>query len=192
MNRAVFLDRDGTVNEEMGYINHLSRFRIFDYTFDAIKIFNNLRFKVIIITNQSGVARGYFDERLLGKVHKKLLEQAKENHAHIDKIYYCPHHKNGIVEKYKIDCECRKPKPGMLLRAQQELNISLENSYLIGDRYKDIEFAYKNGIKSILVKTGYGLGEYSFQREEWLHEPDFIKDNLLEAAYLIEDIETSR
>lgn len=192
MNRAVFLDRDGTINEEMGYINHLSRFRIFDYTFNAIKIFNNLGFKVIIITNQSGIARGYFDENLLSRVHKELLNQAKVNHAHIDKIYFCPHHKNGIVKKYKIECECRKPKPGMLLRAQQELKISLENSYLIGDRYKDMQFANNNGIKSILVKTGYGLGEYSFQRENWPQKPDFIKDNLLEAAYLIEDIETSR
>lgn len=189
--KAVFLDRDGTINEEMGYINHISRFKIFSYTFEAIKILNDLDFKVIIVTNQSGLARGYFDEDLLEQIHKELLVQAKKNNAEISKIYFCPHHKNAVVEKYKVDCNCRKPKPGMLLKARQELSISLQDSFLISDRYKDIQFAFNNNVKSILVKTGYGLGEFTYQQKDWPRDPDFICENLLDAAHLIQKIETS-
>lgn len=192
MNKAVFLDRDGTINEEMGYINHISRFKIFSFTFDAIKILNSLGFKVFVVTNQSGLARGYFDEDVLNQVHKDLLAKVKENKAKIEKIYFCPHHKDGIIEKYKIECDCRKPKPGMLLKAQKEFDISLKDSYLISDRYKDIQFAHLNGVKSILVKTGYGLGELTFQKNSWPQSPDFISENLLDAAHIIEIIETSK
>jgi len=191
MNKAVFLDRDGTINEEMGYINHISRFKVFNYAFDAIKIFNNLGFKVIVLTNQSGLARGYFNEDLLTRVHQRLLDQANKKKAKIEKIYFCPHHKNGVIEKYKIDCDCRKPKPGMLLKAKQEFDISFENSYLISDRYKDIQFAQNNDVKSILVMTGYGLGEHTHQIKEWSQKPDFVCENLLDAAKVIEKIETS-
>jgi len=191
MNKAVFLDRDGTINEEVGYINHASRFKIFSYAFDSIQILNELGFKVIVITNQSGLARGYFDEQLLSHLHRQLLEQAEKNKAKIDKIYFCPHHKDGVVEKYKKDCDCRKPKPGMLFKARNDFNLSLEDSYLIGDRYKDVQFALKNNVKAIFVKTGYGIGEYMHQSQNWPVKPDFICENLLEAAQLIKEIETS-
>jgi D-glycero-D-manno-heptose 1,7-bisphosphate phosphatase len=191
MNKAVFLDRDGTINEEVGYINHASRFKIFSYVFDSIRILNELSFKVIVITNQSGLARGYFDEQLLGQLHRELLEQAEKNKARIDKIYFCPHHQDGVVKKYKKNCDCRKPKPGMLFKARDEFDISLEESYLIGDRYKDICFAHNNNVRAILVKTGYGLGEYTHQSQSWSVKPDFICENLLEAAQLIKEIETS-
>jgi D-glycero-D-manno-heptose 1,7-bisphosphate phosphatase len=191
MNKAVFLDRDGTINEEMGYINHISRFKIFNYTFDAIRILNNLGFKIIVITNQSGLARGYFNEDLLIQLHQELLNQAEKNNAKIDAIYFCPHHKDGVIEKYKKDCDCRKPKPGMLIKARQEFNISLKESFMISDRYKDMQFAYNNHVKSIMVMTGYGLGEYTYQSENWSRKPDYICDNLLEAVNIIEKIETS-
>ena len=189
MNKAVFLDRDGTINEEMGYINHISRFKVFSYAYDSIKILNSLGFLVIVITNQSGLARDYFNEELLEKIHQELLNQAEKHKAKIDKIYFCPHHKDGVIEKYRVDCDCRKPKPGMLLKARHEFDISLENSYLIGDRFKDIQFAHNNNVKSILVKTGYGLGEYTYQEKDWSEKPDFVCDNLIEAARLIEKIE---
>ena len=189
-NRAVFLDRDGTINEEMGYINHISRFKIFDFAFEAIRILNTLGFKVIVLTNQSGLARGYFDENLLNKVHKSLIENSRKENAVIDQIYFCPHHKNGNVKKYAVECDCRKPRPGMLLKAKQDFNISLTDSYLIGDRHKDIEFASGNGIKAIMVLTGYGFGEYQHQKSNWSVNPDFICDNILDAAKLIQKIET--
>jgi len=191
MQKAVFLDRDGTLNEEMGYINHASRFKIFDFTFNAIRILNNSGYLVFVITNQSGLARGYFDERLLSEIHGQLISNAEKEKAFIEKIYFCPHHKDGIVSKYKVECDCRKPKPGMLLKAREEYNLSLENSYMIGDRYKDIEFGQNYGLKTIMVMSGYGLGEFTFQKESWQHHPDFICKNLLDSANLIKKIETS-
>lgn len=185
MYKAIFLDRDGTINEEMGYINHLSRFKPFDYSFKAIKILNEAGYKVFIVTNQSGIARGYFKESLLNEVHKVLMNKANKEKAKIEKIYYCPHHVDGIVKKFKVECDCRKPKPGMLLQAKRDFDISLNDSYLIGDRYKDIQFGQSNGLKTILVMTGYGLGEYKYQKASWKIEPDFVCENLLVAAQVI-------
>jgi D-glycero-D-manno-heptose 1,7-bisphosphate phosphatase len=182
MNRAVFLDRDGTINEEMGYINHLSRFKIFDYVSEALKIFNELNFKVIVITNQSGIARGYFDEQLLRQVHQKLLSTVEGNLAKIDKIYFCPHHPKEGSDPYKKKCDCRKPAPGMLAFAQKDFNINFKESYMIGDRYKDVLLGKNNGLKSIFLLSGYGKGEYEYQKESWQTQPDYIAETLLEAA----------
>ena len=185
MNRAVFLDRDGTINEEMGYINHISRFRLFDFVPQAIKILNEAGFVVIVVTNQSGVARGYFDEKLVREIHKKLIEDLKKESARIDGVYYCPHHPQEGRGKYKKDCECRKPKTGMIDIAVKDHNIDLSRSFMVGDRYKDIVFAKRAGLQPVFVKTGYGIGEYSYQRREWTEKPLFIAENLLEAAQFI-------
>jgi D-glycero-D-manno-heptose 1,7-bisphosphate phosphatase len=182
---AVFLDRDGTINEEMGYINHPSRFIIFPYVAKSIRIFNKLGLKVVVITNQSGVARGYFSETLVNKLHEELVKKMKEKDAIIDAIYYCPHHPREGQKKYKIDCSCRKPKPGMVLKAVKDHGIDLSRSFMIGDRYKDIVFARKLRIKSGFVLTGYGLGEYTFHRRKWKYDPDFTGDNLLNIAQQI-------
>ncbi len=189
--RAVFLDRDGTLNEEMGYINHASRFILFDFTLEAIRLLNKAGFMVFVITNQSGLARGYFDEKLLDEIHKGFLEKARSEEAVIEKIYFCPHHKDGVVEKYKKECNCRKPKPGMLLQAQKDYDLDLKKSYMIGDRYKDVQFGQANGLKSIMVLTGYGLGEYTYEKKNWLKQPDYICQNVLEAAHIIQKVETS-
>ncbi len=186
MEKAVFLDRDGTINEEMGYINHISRFKIFPFTSDAVKILISCGYKVIVITNQAGLARGYFSENVLDEVNQSLIRYFTENETKIEKIYYCPHHKDAVIEKYKKDCRCRKPKPGMIIKAKKDFNLDLKKSYMIGDRYKDIEFGHDQGLKTILVLTGYGLGEYSYQSKDWKIKPDFICENLLEAAKEIE------
>ncbi len=185
MKKAVFLDRDGTINEEMGYINHVSRFRLFDFVPQAIKTLNDAGFLVIIVTNQSGVARGYFDEKLVREIHKKLVEDLKKKPARIDGIYYCPHHPQEGRGKYKKDCECRKPKTGMINLAVKDHDIDLSSSFMVGDRYKDIIFAKKAGLQPVFVKTGYGIGEYTYQRREWNEEPLFVAENLLEAAQFI-------
>lgn len=185
MNKAVFLDRDGTINEEMGYINHASRFKLFEFSLKAIKILNEAGFKVFIITNQSGLARGYFEQQLLDEIHESLLQQAQKENAKIEKIYYCPHHVDGVVEEFKRNCNCRKPKPGMLLQAQKEYNISLKDSYLISDRYKDIKLAHTMGLKPVLVMTGYGLGEFTYKKNPSNNKPDYCCENLLEAAQII-------
>lgn len=191
MIKAIFLDRDGTINEEMGYINHPDRFIIFDFVFEAIKIFNDLNYKVFIVTNQSGLARGYFTESVLEQVHSGLFKSLEDNRVYIEKLYFCPHHKNGEVEKFTRDCTCRKPKPGMLIQAKEEYNIDLKGSFLIGDRYKDIKFGQDNGITSIMVMTGYGKGEYTYQKEQWPKQPDYIAKNILEAAQIIKKMKHS-
>lgn len=180
--KAVFLDRDGTINEEMGYINHVSRLQVFGFVPKAIKILNDCGYLVFIITNQSGIARGYFTENLVQEVHSRLLKIVSEEHGKIEKIYYCPHHPTEGSDKYRLDCPCRKPKPGMIETAQKEFNIALNQSYIIGDRYKDIEFGQALGLKTILVLTGYGIGEYTYQKDTWPNQPDHICDNLLSAA----------
>lgn len=187
MKKAVFLDRDGTINEEMGYINHPDRFIIFPFIPESIRIFNDLDIKVIVITNQAGVARGYFSEDLVRIIHKNLLAEVARHGAKIDAIYYCPHHPTEGTEPYRVQCECRKPKPGMVLQAEKEHNIDLSNSYMIGDRFRDIQFARQLGLTSAMVLTGYGKGEYTYQRHTWPYEPDIIGDDLLSVATIIKE-----
>jgi len=181
-NKAIFLDRDGTINEEMGYINHIERFKMFDFVPESIRIFRRLGYKIIIVTNQSGIARGYFTEKLLNEVHGKLIKQLERSGAAVDDIYYCPHHPTEGKPPYRMDCDCRKPKPGMILRAMEDWDLDLSQCLLVGDRHKDVRFAKNLEIRSAMVLTGYGLGEYTYQRENWEYQPDLMGENLLEVA----------
>lgn len=188
MNKAaVFLDRDGTINEEMGYINHPDRFVIFPFVAESIKIFNDMDRPVIVVTNQSGIARGYYEESLVLELHERLIEEMKSQNAIIDAIYYCPHHPSEGKGKYRLDCSCRKPKPGMIEKAVRQFDVDLEQSYMIGDRYKDIVFAKNLNMKSALVLSGYGKGEYQYQKRCWEYQPDLIGDNLLAVAKMIKN-----
>lgn len=182
MKRAIFLDRDGTMNEEVGYVNHLSRFQLFDFTAEAVRLINEAGWRAIMITNQSGVARGYFPEELLLKVHRQLEESLKRQGARLDAIYYCPHHPTIGEPPYRQDCDCRKPKPGLLVRAAQDFGLDLAQCFVVGDRYRDIEMAHAAGARGVMVLTGYGLGEYEYQRASWPRKPEHIAENLLEAV----------
>ena len=179
---AIFLDRDGTINEEMGYINHETRFVLIPGTLQAIKIINDLDYYAIIITNQAGLARGYFKPDLLERIHSCFLKTVEEAGAKIDGLYFCPHHPDGIVEEFSIKCNCRKPAPGMIEQAIKDFEIDLENSYMIGDRYKDIKFGKKFNLKTIMVLTGYGIGEWEYDRDTWEVIPDHVAENLLAAV----------
>jgi D,D-heptose 1,7-bisphosphate phosphatase len=154
-NRAVFMDRDGTINEEVGYLSKLNQLKIFSSTFEAIRIINESGMKAVVITNQSGVARGFFDEDFVNAVHARISEMLQKKGAFIDRFYYCPHHPTEGSGVYKIDCGCRKPEPGMFLKAAEEMDINLASSYMIGDMPKDIQAARSAGVKGILVQTGY-------------------------------------
>jgi D,D-heptose 1,7-bisphosphate phosphatase len=154
-NRAVFMDRDGTINEEVGYLSKLNQLKIFSSTFEAIRIINESGMKAVVITNQSGVARGFFDEDFVNAVHARINEMLQEEGAFIDRFYYCPHHPTEGNGVYKIDCGCRKPEPGMFLKAAEDMDINLASSYMIGDMPKDIQAARSAGVKGILVQTGY-------------------------------------
>jgi len=172
---AVFLDRDGTIAEEVGYLNHVSRFHMFPFAGQAIRQLNHAKLPVIVITNQSGVARGYFPESLVGDVHELMTTQLAEEGAHIDALYYCPH-------KGDDACDCRKPNPGMLERAAREHGLDLRRSFVVGDRYGDIELAHGVGARGIMVRTGYGEGEIQWHSSNWPAPPDFIADDLAAAA----------
>ncbi len=173
--RAVFLDRDGTLCEEVGFLNHISRFRMFSFAPAAIRRLNQRGVPVIVITNQSGVARGIFPESLVHRVHEKMTAELAVAGAHVDGIYFCPH-------KSEDACGCRKPHPGLLERAADEHALELAGSYVVGDRYADLEMAQRVGARGILVMTGYGRGEFELHRAEWPHQPDHVVEDLAAAV----------
>lgn len=190
---AVFIDRDGTISEEVGYVNHVSRFKVLPNTARAIRLFNEAGIMAIVATNQAGVARGYFEESLIGAVHEKLRAELAAEGARLDAIYYCPHHPSAGKPPYRAACDCRKPKPGMILRARDEHGVDLSRSYMVGDKILDIEFGKNLGLKSVMVLTGYGIGEYEHQRQDWKVAPDYLAKDLLDAAeWIVADYRKNR
>jgi D-glycero-D-manno-heptose 1,7-bisphosphate phosphatase len=185
MKRAVFIDRDGTISEEVGYINHPARFRVFPYAAAAIKHLADNGWLAIVVTNQAGVARGYFSEDMIQTVHAEMTKELESGGARLDAVYYCAHHPSVGEPPYRYDCDCRKPKPGLISRAARDLNIDLAGSWMVGDRYSDVELARNAGVKSMFVLSGYGRGEWEHQRASWTVQPDLVAENLLEAARLI-------
>lgn len=181
----MFIDRDGTISDEVGYVNHPSRYRVFPYAAQAVRLLNDAGWLAILVTNQAGVARGYFTEEMVGTVHDLLKEVLHRGGARLDAIYYCAHHPSVGEPPYRYECDCRKPKPGLILRAAQEFDINLAESWMIGDRYSDIEMARNAGVRAAFVLSGYGRGEWEYQRAGWKHEPDRVAEDLLEAVRFI-------
>jgi D-glycero-D-manno-heptose 1,7-bisphosphate phosphatase len=159
---AVFLDRDGTINEQMGYINHISRFVLLPGAGSAIRRLNEHRIPVVVVTNQSGLARGYFPESLLDEVNRKMEQELARDGAHLDGLYICPHHPEAKQEKYRKKCNCRKPKTGLLEQAARELGLDLNRSFMVGDRWSDLKCGAAAGATPILVLTGYGRGDEKY------------------------------
>jgi len=182
MNKAVFLDRDGTVNEEVGYLKDLAALRLIPGAGKAIKLLNDAGFTVVLVTNQSGVARGYFPESLVQEANAKLGEMLRSDGARIDAVYYCPHHPTAGNSRYTVDCDCRKPKTGLIDRAVKDLSIAIGHSYLVGDKWSDIELAQRAGVHSLLVMSGYAPDDPGNKRPEHVLDPDFIAHSLKEAA----------
>lgn len=179
---AVFLDRDGTINEQMGYINHISRFHLLPGVPEAIRLLNEHGYLVILVSNQSGVARGYFPVELVHEVHAQLKALLRAHDARLDEIFFCPHYATGEIPEYSKPCDCRKPRPGMVRKAVERFEIDMENSYMIGDRHTDIEMAERCEVKGILVKTGYGLGDLKYVFPKLGLKPAYIATDLLDAA----------
>lgn len=171
------MDRDGTVSEEVGYMYHPGLYKPFPWTGPAIRKINESGMKAVLITNQSGIERGYFPEATLNEVHEMLRKELTHYGARLDAIYYCPHHPD-------TGCDCRKPRPGMLRQAEKDLAIDLKNSFMIGDRYLDVDLAHAVGARAVLVMTGNGRTEL----EKYTHlpeQPHFVAENLLEAVEAI-------
>lgn len=179
---AIFVDRDGTLSEEVGYVNHLSRFRLFPFAVEAIRLVNRSPFLAVLVTNQAGVARGYFPESLIHEVHAAVVDEMARGDARLDGIYYCPHHPTAGEPPFRQDCDCRKPLPGLLRRAAAALDIDLARSYVVGDRLGDLQLAWSVGATGVLVRTGYGRGELELHAPSWPRGPDMVADHLLEAV----------
>ena len=175
---AVFLDRDGTVAEDVGYLNHLSRFHLYPYSAAAIGRLNAANVPVVIVTNQAGVARCYFPEALVQHVNERMIAELAAQGARVNAVYYCPHSSED-------GCACRKPLPGMLERAAREHQLEVRGSWVVGDRCGDMELAFAAGCRSILVLSGYGRGEYEWHHASWGRQPEFIVENLQDAVEII-------
>ena len=179
---AIFIDRDGTLSHEVGYVNHVSRFRLYPWAVDAVRLANEAGFLTVVVTNQAGVARGYFPESVIHEVHALLRAAMEAGGASLAGIYVCAHHPSVGEPPYRLDCDCRKPKPGLLRRAQAELGIDLMRSYVVGDRFGDVQLAWNVGARGVLVKSGYGRGELLHHADSWPRPPDIVAEHLLEAV----------
>ena len=179
---AVFVDRDGTLTEEVGYVNHPRRLRLLPRSAEAVRRLNAADVPVVVVTNQAGIARGYFSEDVLHAVNAALVDQLNQAGAHLDGIYVCPHHPSEGAPPWRAACDCRKPKPGLLVRAAEELKLDLGRSLMVGDKPSDLEVAPLVGARPILVLTGYGLGEWEYRRGTFAVPPAHVASDLLDAV----------
>lgn len=178
--RAVFLDRDGTLVEEVGYLDRLDRLRVFPWSVDAVRLLNRAGFRAVVVTNQAGVAKGLFPETFVGEAHRELEARFADGGAIIERFYYCPHHPEGTVAAFRAACECRKPKAGMIWQAQRELGIDPARSFVVGDRWIDVEMGRAAGARTVLVRTGYGRAEEPLRPADLT--ADFVAETLMDAT----------
>jgi len=179
---AVFLDRDGTVMVEKDFLGDPAGVELLPRAAEAIQLLNQRGYLAIVVTNQSGVARGYINEDDVRAVNARLQDVLQRAGAKVDEIFYCPHFPDGVIPAYRMACDCRKPRTGLARRALEMFEIDMSRSAMIGDRAADIEFGHNLGLPSILVLTGYGHAEKERMEDEFLPAPDFIAADLREAV----------
>ena len=182
---AVFFDRDGTLNRDVGYVTHLDAYELLPRAAAAVRRVNEAGWLAILVTNQAGVARGYFPESMVEAAHGKLRDELRAEGARLDAIYYCPHAPNGDVPAYAIDCRMRKPYPGMILKAGEERGVDLEKSVMLGDKYSDLEAGWRAGCGAGLLLTGYGRGERELRGARWPRQPDFVAEDAYHAVEVV-------
>lgn len=180
MSAAVFLDRDGTLVEEAGYLDRLERLVFFPYSVDAVRLLNRANLAVVIVTNQAGIARGILKESFVAEAHQHITARLRAGGARVDGFYYCPHHPEAVIEQYRKSCDCRKPQAGLLRQAASDLDLALDQSFVVGDRWHDLEAGHRVGARGILVRTGYGRTEEAAPQDRVV--PAAIVDNLMEAV----------
>jgi D-glycero-D-manno-heptose 1,7-bisphosphate phosphatase len=178
--RAVFLDRDGTLIEEAGYLDRLDRLVFYPYSVDAVRALNRGGFAVVVVTNQAGIARGIVEEAFVGEAHRHIEARLEAGGAKIDAFYYCPHYTTGTVDPYVRPCDCRKPAPGLLRRAQADLDLDLAASFIVGDRWHDIAAGRAAGTRTVLLRSGLGRREASAPPPGLA--PEAVVDTLIDAA----------
>ena len=184
MKPAVFLDRDGTIIDELGYVTPGTEVKIFSFSAAAISRLTDAGFPVVVITNQGGIALGMYDHAFVDDTHSQLSDALAKDGAQITAWYYCPHHPDGKVAKFTGPCECRKPGTGMLEAAAREHGLDIATSWVVGDQWRDIELARRAGARGILVRTGYGRGlEADWPKD--IPAPAIVCDDLMAAAEFI-------
>jgi len=191
MKPAVFLDRDGTINVDVGYLCHPDQFTFLPRALDALQLLRDSDLPLIIITNQAGVARGLIPPERLPVLQKAFLRMLRTNGIPIAGYYSCPHHPEGVLPEYRCECDCRKPAPGLLLQAAHELDIDIQRSYVVGDKASDVQLAHNAGATGILVLTGKGRKYQQAYPPEYT-PPHAICRNLYEAAEWIVDREKQK
>ena len=179
---AVFFDRDGVLNRDVGYITHLDDYELLPRSAAAVRRVNEAGLLVIVATNQAGAARGYFPESMIGRVHEKLREELERKGARLDALYFCPYLPGSVIPALDKDSDLRKPKPGMLLKAASEHGVDMAASYMIGDKYSDLECGWAAGCKGAFVLTGYGRGERDLYGDTWPRQPDIVAEDAYHAV----------
>ena len=187
----MFIDRDGTLNEDIGYVSTPEELVLFPWAAQAVRRINEAGLFAIVITNQSGIARGLYTEETLGAIHSRMIDELAREGARVDAIYYCPHHPEVGDLQYRLSCECRKPRTGLLVKAAREHNIDLARSFVVGDKASDIKLAENAGARGALVFTGYGRDTFAHP-DRWPCAPEIAAENLLEAVKQILDSELVR
>ncbi len=179
--KAVFLDRDGTINKDVGYPNSFNVIEIYPYSIEAVRKLNESGLLAVIVTNQSGIGRGLIVEKNLHDIHQKMSDLFARQKARFDGIYYCPHYLFSPDPEYRDECQCRKPNPGMGLKAAEDLNIDLKNSYMVGDKVEDVQFGLNIEAKPILCLTGFGQESLPKLKEKGI-TPAYVAKTLLDAV----------
>jgi D-glycero-D-manno-heptose 1,7-bisphosphate phosphatase len=188
---AVFLDRDGTLIEDIGYINEVAQIQMYPWTAAAVRKLNHAGLKVSVVTNQSAVARGVVTEERLAELHQHISTVLAEHGAHIDAFFYCPHHPEGTVERYSMRCTCRKPGPGLIEQAARAFSFEPGRSFVVGDTWLDVGLARSVGARGLLVRTGHGAGQEAKPHES-LHA-DAVVDTLADAVeWILERLSAER
>ncbi len=180
--RAVFLDRDGTINREVEYLSHIRNLKLIEGAAKGIMLLNRHGFRVIVITNQSGVARGFFDERRVLEINAALSDMLEKKGARIDAWYYCPHHPEAGKGPYRTVCSCRKPAPGMVEQSCRDFPVDISSSFVVGDTMRDVELAWNCGMGAVLVRTGHGARVLSSAPADTTARMNYIAADLLDAA----------
>lgn len=187
--RAIFLDRDGTINHDLGYISSVEQFSLYDFAPPAIRLINDSGWLAVVITNQAAIGRGICREDDVDTIHDFMNRRLAQEGARIDAIYFCPHYppepgdeEGRTRSELRVECACRKPKPGLLRQAERDHSLELGACWMIGDRYRDLAAGYEAGTRGVLVCTGHGTAEYERDRTNWPRQPEAVAPNLLEAV----------
>ena len=159
MKPAVFIDRDGTLNVDVGYLDRRERLALFPWSLDSIRLLRRAGYAVVVVTNQIGIARGMVDERFVEEVCQFIQARLGDIGEQLDGHYYCPHESSALIKAFRVDCDCRKPKPGMVTRAARDLGLDISRSVVVGDKWSDIGLARAAGARGVLVRTGYGRSQ---------------------------------